>query len=118
MIKLGRSSDTRPVKVDKAARIAHSAVRHNHASPRPSSQAVATVAAVWATIIAQLVTGGLQAARLAARMCGSRAEEQVQQRLLHSEDGQQYASSASTRGEWYCQKAEHDGSNGEDTRSR
>jgi len=54
MIKLGRSSDTRPVKVDKAARIAHSAVRHNHASPRPSSQAVATVAAIWAMIMIQL----------------------------------------------------------------
>ena len=64
------------------------------------------------------MTGSLQAARLAAGMRGSRAEEQVQQRLLHSEDSQQYTSSASTGGEWYCQKAEHDGSNGEDTRSR
>jgi hypothetical protein len=34
--------------------MARSAVRHNRASPRASSQAVATVAAAWARIIAQL----------------------------------------------------------------
>jgi len=64
------------------------------------------------------VTGGLQAARLAAGMCGSRAEEQVQQCLLHSEDGQQYASSASTRGKWYRDETEHDGCYGEYAKSR
>src|SRR6187200_33683 len=55
MIKCGRSSAKRPVKVPSAARMTRSAVRHNHASPRPSRQAVATVANAWAMIIAQLV---------------------------------------------------------------
>ena len=71
MIKPGRSSATDPVKVDKAALIARSAVRHNHASPRPSSQAVATVAAVWPTIIAQLV---VPASVIAIGPCMTHAE--------------------------------------------
>jgi hypothetical protein len=51
-------------------------------------------------------------------MRGSRAEQQVQQRLLHPEVGQQYASSASTRGEWYRHEAEHDGSHDEYAKGR
>jgi hypothetical protein len=38
--------------------------------------------------------------------------------LLHSEDGQQHASSASTRGKWYRDETEHDGCYGEYAESR
>src|SRR3954453_18083421 len=55
MIRRGRSSARRPVKLPSAARMARSAVRHNHASPRPSNHAVATVATAWVMIIAQPV---------------------------------------------------------------
>jgi hypothetical protein len=51
-------------------------------------------------------------------MRGSRAKQQVQQGLLHSEDGQQHASSASTRGKWYRDETEHDGCYGEYAESR
>jgi hypothetical protein len=48
----------------------------------------------------------------------SRAKQQVQQGLLHSEDNEQYASSASTRSEWYGHEAEHDGCYGEYAKGR
>ncbi len=60
----------------------------------------------------------LQAAGLAAGMRRSRAKQQVQQGLLHSEDNEQYASSASTRSEWYGHEAEHDGCYGEYAKGR
>jgi hypothetical protein len=73
---------------------------------------------VHATRGTELVSGSLQAAGVAAGMRRSRAKQQVQQGLLHSEDGQQYASSASTRGKWYRDETEHDGCYGEYAESR